>query len=314
MERSDERGDSPAAGHDRGGWLDFVWCIVGEVFSDHITMTAAGLAFYGLLGLVPVLAAVSALYGLVADPSDVRRLVEGLNGLLPGKVTGLLSAFLRDTRYSFGLGIGFVISLAFVLWTAQWAASGLITALNIVYDETERRSFLQRQLVALAIALGGIAFLLFAIVLVAVLPAAVSILSEDIAHPVLWLARWPLLALLFMASLSVLYNVAPSRARRRWRWLSWGAVTATVLWLGASVAFSAYASRLGSFGRYYGSMGTVAVLLLWFYLGGLIVLLGAEVDAALAERRDGAPPSEIKGALAERERNVARQRRDGRGT
>ncbi len=284
-------------------WTAALRNICSEVFSDHATMTAAGLAFYSLLAIVPILVAMSTLYGLVADPSAVQHLVENLRGFLPKQAAALVSSSLKNAGNSFGLGFSLVVSLVFVLWTAQWAASGLITALNIVFDTAERRSFLKRQFVALLVAVGGILFILIAVLIVVVLPAARSLFPLELPDPLLLSTRWPLLALLFIIGLSALYALAPGGSPRR-RWLSWGGVIATVLWIGVSAAFSAYASNVGSFNRFYGSLGSVAIFLFWLYLSGLAVLLGAEIDAELAARQAGREESEAKRLLYQHEKNV----------
>jgi membrane protein len=287
------------------GWIGILRDIGAEVLSDHATMTAAGLAFYSLLAIVPILVAISTFYGLVANPSAVQNLVQSMRGFLPEQAADLVSGSLRNAN-NLGLGFGLVVSLAFVLWTAQWAASGLITALNIVFDTAEQRSFLKRQLAALLVAIGGVAFILVAVLIVAVLPAARSITALDIPYPILLSARWPLLAVFFMVGLSALYSGAPSGPTRRWRWLSWGSVIATVLWIGASAAFSAYASNVGAFNRYYGSLAGVAIFLFWLYLSGLAIILGAEVDAEFEAHRLGQDreQSPTRRVLQRREKNL----------
>jgi membrane protein len=295
-------------------WLPILRAALAEMFSDHLRLTAAGLAFYGLLGLVPALAAVAALYGLVGNPSDLAGLVDQARGLLPDEAASVLSTYLRDTPGKFGLGLGFAVSLLLVLWTAQWAASGMITALNIVFDETEKRSFLKRQVVALGIALGGILILICALALVALMPFALVARpgsSGPELFSLLLLARWPLLAVVLTFAIELLFCAAPSRSCFRWQWVSWGAVSATLLFLIASAGFSAYVAHVGSFGRLYGSMGAVVMLLVWFYLTGLAVLLGAEIDAAVDAHRSGRGPCELKRALRERQRAAAARMRSG---
>lgn len=282
-------------------WAALLHGIGREIVSDHATMTAAGLAFYSLLGIIPVLVAMSTLYGLFADPTTVRRMVSGLRGFVPGQAVDVVSSSL-DRSGGLGLGFGLAISLLIVLWTAQWAASGLITALNIVFDMPENRRFVARQALALAVAIGGIVLVFIALVVVALLPAVRAMYTIDLPFPVLVSIRWPLLAALFMLWLSVLYSVGPSRPQPRWRWLSWGAAVATVLWIGLSAAFSAYAASAASFNRLYGSLGGVAIFLFWLYLSGLIILLGAEFEAELEARQRGHQESEAKRLLMERER------------
>ena len=301
-------GQSPSPGAvpaSSAPWLPAIRAALAEIFSDHLRLTAAGLAFYGLLGLMPALAAAAALYGLVGDPADLARLVDQARGLLPDEAASVLSGYLRDTPGKFGLGLGFAVSLLLVLWTAQWAASGMITALNIVFDETEKRSFLRRQIVALGISLGGILIMVCALALVALLPFALAARQGPELFSLLLLARWPLLAGILTIAIELLFLAAPSRARFRWQWVSWGAVSATILFLVASAGFSAYVAHVGSFGRLYGSMGAVVMLLVWFYLIGLAVLLGAEIDAAIDSCRTGRGPCELKRALRERQRAAA---------
>jgi membrane protein len=288
----------------RGEWRELLRNISHEVLSDYATMTAAGLAFYSLLGIVPILIAFAALYGLVANPATVQSLVEGLRGFLPSQAAHLLSGSLKGSGRSFGLGLSLAISLVIVLWTAQWASSGLIAALNIVFDATERRSFLQRQIIALVVAIGGIVFIFLAIAVVVLLPAIRSIVAIDFPYPLLLAIRWPLLALLFMLGLSTLYSFAPSRPRPHWRWLNWGAVIATLLWIGASAAFSAYASYAGSFNRFYGPLGGVAIFLFWLYLSGWVVILGAEIEAEVAAWHHGHRQSAAKRVLQEHEKHL----------
>src|SRR5215471_5381723 len=122
--------------------------------------------------------------------------------------------------------------------------------------------------------------------------------------------RWPLLALSFMFGLSALYSFAPSRARPHSRWLNWGAVIATLLWISASSAFSAYVSYVGSFDRFYGSLGGVAIFLFWLYLSGWAVILGAAIEGEIAAWHRGRRHSEIRRVLEERERHLASSRQD----
>lgn len=288
----------------RPHWAGLLRHVAGEVLSDHATMTAAGLAFYSLLGIIPILVAVSTLCGLLASPATVRHFIQELSGFVPGEAAAVLLRSLKNTGSGYALGFPLAISLTIVEWTAQWAASGLITALNIVFDTPERRGFLHRQIVALAVAVGGISFIIVALVVVVLLPAARSLFALELPYPLLLSVRWPLLAGLFMLCLSALYRLAPCRHRPEWKWLAWGAVLATALWVGVSGAFSAYAGSIASFNRLYGSLGGVAIFLFWLYLSGLIILLGAEFEAELEARQRGLKESAAKHLLKEREKNI----------
>ena len=157
--------------------------------------------------------------------------------------------------------------------------SGLITAINIAYEEKERRGFLKLNLMAVGLTL-GLWSAAVAIALVAVLPAAVQLLAVGPATKwLLLLVQWPLLIVLVMPGLAVLYRFGPDRDKPQWRWVSPGASAATVLWIVASVAFTVYVANFNSYDKTYGSLGGVVILLTWLYLSALMVLLGAVVNA-----------------------------------
>jgi membrane protein len=149
----------------------------------------------------------------------------------------------------------------------------LIDALNAAYDEVEGRSFVKVRALSLAFTLGAIAFVLFAVGVIAVVPA--------IAPGPVALLRWPLLGVAFVAALAVLYRYAPSRDEPEWHWTTPGALLATTLWLLGSGGFSIYVANFASYNETYGSLGGVVVVMLWLFLTAAVVLLGAELDAEL---------------------------------
>jgi membrane protein len=158
--------------------------------------------------------------------------------------------------------------------------SGLITALDIAYEERETRSFVKFNMVALALTGSLIVGGIIVVTLVAVLPAAVQLL--DLGSGTKWLLliiEWPLLLIIVMLGLAALYRYAPDRAEPQWRWVSPGAIVATVLWIIASIAFTVYVANFNSYDKTYGSLGGVIILLTWLYLSALTVLLGAVINA-----------------------------------
>jgi membrane protein len=158
----------------------------------------------------------------------------------------------------------------------------LITALNIVYDEAESRGFIKLNGLALLLTFGGILFMLLSLALITALPFIFSTLGlPDSIQTALSISKWPVLAILIMVAVSVLYRYAPDRDRARFRWISWGAVVATLLWIAASLLFSFYVSNFGSYNKTYGSMGTIIILLMWFFLTAYAVLIGSELNAEM---------------------------------
>lgn len=276
---ADRPSDIPAR-----GWLDIIWRVKGEVSRDNLSIIAAGVAFHGIFALFPALAAVVSIYGLLADPRDVEQQLSAVKDVMPADVHRLIAGQLHSLASGSGtaLSVSLVISVLVALWSATKGTTAIMVALNIVYDETEKRGFIRQTLVSLGLTLGGVLFALVALAAIAVLPAVVNLLDlGGVLRWVMTLARWPILGLLVIVALGVVYRYAPSRAPAKWRWITWGAVTATLLWLIASIGFSLYVANFGSYNETYGSMGAVIVLLAWLYISGYVVLLGAELDAEI---------------------------------
>lgn len=297
-----ENSRAPEAAHSHSRWREAASLARGVLraaFGDRIMMVAGGLAFFGLFGLFPALAAAALVLGWAVDDAALRGALQGLSGLAPSDALRLVADFLAHAREGLGVGAGLALNLAIVVWSVQRSASGLITALNVAYDETEKRGRLRREAVALAAAAGSVVILLAAILLMAGAPFAARWLGGD-ASSTLLLARWPALALLAALALDLLYAYAPSRTGSRWKFPSWGALVATLIWLGASAGFSYYMRNIGDWGPFYGSLTAAVVLLTWLFIGALAVLLGAELNAQLAARREWRRES-LKEELEKRE-------------
>lgn len=286
QQQAEARGRSADRPRDipKAGWFDIVRRMWAGLSRYEVSVISAGIAFNEFFALFPALAAAISLYGLIADPVQVERQLSVLSGFLPADVTSLVSEQLHGlARASEGtLGVSLLVSVAIALWGATRGVKGLMSGLNIVYAEDEKRGFVAYNVTALALTLGAIVFGLVALALVAALPPLLQVLPiEDWMRSLLSALRWPLLAGFVLVGLAIIYRVAPSRDAPRWRWVSWGAVAATVLWLAGSGLFSLYAARFGDFNKTYGSMAAVAVTLLWFQLTSFVVLLGGLLDAEM---------------------------------
>lgn len=255
------------------GWKDVLSRTWHEAKEDHLLLLAAGVAFFGLLALVPTLFATVAIYGLVADPSDVQQHVDDLFGAAPTAVQDFVQQQLRQvTEQSTGANtIGAAVALVIALWSASSGMKHLMDALNATYDEREGRGFVRVRGTAIVLTLGAIVFALATIAVITVVPRL---------GPLAFLT-WPLLAAGFVAALAVLYHYAPSRDNAEWRWTTPGALVATALWLLASIAFSIYAANFGRFNETYGSLGGIVVVMLWLFISAAAVLLGGELDAEM---------------------------------
>ncbi|MGV3760581.1 MAG: YihY/virulence factor BrkB family protein [Actinomycetota bacterium] len=266
------------------GWKDIAARTFAEAKSDHVPLLAAGVAFFALLALVPAMVAFVSLYGLLADPTDVARHVADLLGAAPSEVQDLVTNQLEavTSEASGSIGFGLVAGVAVALWSASSGMKHVIEALNAAYDEEEGRGFVRQRGLALLFTVGAVLFMVAAIVVLTVVPALLegSPLGSA-AEAAIGIARWPALALAFAVGLAVLYRYGPSRDDAEWRWVTPGAVVATVLWIAASAGFSVYVARFGSYNETYGSLGGIVVAMLWLFLTAYVALMGAELDAEM---------------------------------
>lgn len=265
------------------GWLDVLWRTKEQLNEDNLSIVAAGVAFYAFVAVVPALAVVIAIYALVANAGDLGHHLDLLARVVPGEVMPLLEDQIkRITENNTAAGISAVVGVLIALYSSANATKALITGLNVAYDESEKRSFIRLNLVALALTIAAIVGVLASVALVAVLPAALNHLglSDTSEKLVSWL-RWPLLVALFIFGVAVVYRYAPSRETAKWRWISPGALVAAGLWIVGSALFSVYVAKFGSYDKTYGSLGAVVVFLMWLYLSAYTVLLGAEFNSEL---------------------------------
>jgi membrane protein len=266
----------------RRGWVQIAKRAWKEAQADQIPLIAAGVAFYSFMALFPALIAGLLLYGLVRSPAEIQAQAADWTKTLPSDAASLITDQLKTLAESDhqSLGIGLVVALALALWSAAGGVGNIVTAVNIAYDEEETRGFVKRKALALGLTVGAIVFVVLILGLVAVAPAVLDhVVGSGPARWGLELGRWLLLIVAMNTVLAVLYRLAPDRADAKFRWVSVGAATATLVWLVASVAFSVYVDNFGSYGKTYGALAGVVVLLLWLWMTMFVVLLGAELNA-----------------------------------
>jgi membrane protein len=268
------------------GFRDIAVGVKREATNDNMSVIAAGVAYYGFLAIFPALAALILIYGLFANPHAIQHQLASLSGI-PSGVRDMLGKQLTTlARHSSGsLSLGVAASILIALWSSTKGTKALIDTLNIAYDEPERRGFFRRTAITLLFTIGIILFAVTAMALVAVFPAAIHHigLPPTVAR-LLALARWPVLAAMVLFGLALLYHYGPSHDHRHRRWLTWGSVVATAVWLAASAGFSFYVSRFGNYNKTYGSVAAIVILLTWFLLSAYVVILGAELNGQLERR------------------------------
>lgn len=278
-----------AAGNGRGaesptqippkGWLEISKRTGKQVMADNVSIVSGGVAFYVFVALVPTLIAIISLYGLVADPADVGRQLDPFLSALPPEAAGLVKTQVEKItgQGEASLGFGLVVGVVVALIGASKGMLALVAALNIAFDEQETRKFVRLRGLALLLTLG--------LAIAAVIGIGGMVLVRSLAgglgsfgETAVAVLRWPVLALLVVLVLAALYRYAPDRSVPKWRWVTPGALVATLLWLLGSVLFSIYVTNFGSYNETYGTLGAVVVLLLWLLLTAYAIVLGAEFD------------------------------------
>lgn len=267
------------------GWLDVASRSWKEAGQDNISLVASGVAFCGVLAMVPLLGAIVLSYGLIATPQTVMKNVQALTSIMPVQAAKLIGERLADViKTSDGKkGFGLLIALSIAMYGAMKGASALITSLNIAYDEIETRSFVKLNLLTLAITVGAV---LVAIVAIVGIGAMASLEKLFPSAPESLLALCKMLSYVVMAgagaaAAATLYRYGPNRDAAQWVWLTPGSVLTTFLWLALTLGFGAYVANFGNYDATYGSMGAAIVLLTWLYLSAYILLLGAEFNCEL---------------------------------
>lgn len=287
---------APAAGANAGSPTQFsrsTWkAILKRVWdaSDrhNLSLMAAGVAFYAFLSFVPLLAALVMSYGLIADPAVVGRHMRSIIDLVPAEAAKLIYEQLiaLTTAAAERKGLGLLLALFVSIYGASRASGAIMSALNVIYDEDNRRSFVGGTLMSMALIVGAVLTGIVGVLAASMLGYANALLENFGALAVLamQLLTWAVAASLCCAALAATYRFAPNRAPARWRWLSVGSVTATILWLAATLGFGIYASNFADYDVTYGSLSAVVVLMMWLFVSAYAILIGGLINAE-AERQ-----------------------------
>ena len=262
--------------------------MVGE---RNIGLIAAGIAFFALLAVFPGVAALIAFWGFMSDPAVIESQLDLVREFLPDDAFGLLTGQVDRlvSAHDSTLGLATLISTAVTLWSARLGMGALILGLNAVHG-VPNRGGVGHTVMALLLTLALIGVAILAMATVVVLPVVLAFFPlGGWAFWALRIANWVVVLVVIAGAVALVYRFGPNM-RPRVRWVSPGLALAVALWAVASVGFAEFLSRFGDYGAIYGSLGAVIALLMWFYISAYAVLLGAVLNAQLAEGRDAAAP------------------------
>jgi len=266
------------------GWGDILWRVFWSISANRILSTAGGVAFFTLLAVFPAIAAIVSLYGLFADSSTIGKHLTLLSGLLPGGVLQLVTdqVTLISRQANETLGLAFLAALMIALVSANSGMAALFDALNVVYNEGEKRSLARFYATTLLFTFAGIAFVIVAITGVVLVPLILKFVGlASTTERLLAILRWPVLLTIIMVSLACIYRFGPSRRDARWRWVTWGSILGALLWIATSMLFSWYVATFDSYNRIYGSLGAGIGFMVWLWISAVIVLLGGQLNAEM---------------------------------
>ena len=274
----------------RHAWREVLGRVWVKLGYDNIGLLAAGVAFYAFLSIVPLLGALVMTYGLVADPKTIADHMKAIIGVVPKDAAKLILDQLVSlvTTASTKKGVGLLVALLVSLYGATRASGAIIGALNVVYEQHERRNIVRTTLISFAMIIGAVLVAMLGLLAASALALVGKVTANlgPVAAGAITGLTWLVAAGLASIAIAATYRYAPDRREAKWRGLSFGAARATMLWLLATVGFGAYAATIGNYNATYGSLGAVVVMLMWLYVSAYAVLLGAEINAE-AERQTG---------------------------
>jgi membrane protein len=260
-----------------------------ERVRDHnLTLVAAGVAFYAFLAFVPALIAFVSIYGLIADPSTVTKQVHDTASALPDEVQRFLVFQLTSIikASNAGVSLTLVIATVIALWSASGGMAALITGIRIVHDREQPKGFVSKRAKALALTFGAVVFLSAVVFLIAVLPPLLSDAGLGSGGRIAFgILRWPVLGIVMAIGVGLLYRLAvpENGAAGYFGFVTPGTIVALLGWLVVSALFGVYTANFARYSKTYGTLASIVVVLLWLWLSSLLVLIGAEVDAARAQ-------------------------------
>lgn len=255
-----------------------------EIRRDNVAIIAAGVAFFTMLAIFPLITVCLSIFGYIADPHQLQTQLELISSLMPPEAWAILDTQIMAVAGAPNgqLGLRIAIGLLIALWSAGSGIRAIMQAMNIAYDEVEARGPAKFYALASTLTLSIMIFLWIALAVIIGVPAVLALLKLDgLVAIVTQYLPWILLVLLFAFAVAILYLFGPSRRPAKIKWVMPGVLFATLSWLSISAAFSRFVAAFGSYNKTYGSISAVIILLVWFWLTALVIIVGAEINAEM---------------------------------
>ncbi|MCF8707413.1 YihY/virulence factor BrkB family protein [Rhizorhapis sp. SPR117] len=264
------------------------WSVMKRIYvmNDfyNLPMLAAGVAFFAFLAVVPFIASIVLIYGLIGDPQTVAKSLNIARDFVPEEVMHILAEQLMEivTTSATAKGFGLGIALGLSLYGAMRAATAMIKALNIIYEEYETRNIIRTTGVALGITVGMVSVAIIGLIAISWFGYVSIFLSRFLGPSALLfvqIATWLVAGMLVSCAFALIYRLAPDRRAAKWRWLTAGSVVSTLMWVAISLGFGFYAANITDYNATYGSLAAIVIFLMWLFLSAYSVLIGAEINA-----------------------------------
>jgi membrane protein len=273
------------------GWPQIAKRTIDEIDADNCLGLAAELAFYFLLALFPALLFLVALMGYIPVENAIAELVSAVSTVAPTEIVRLMREQLDQIAQDSHAGL-LTIGVLGALWSSSAAMVAIISALNHAYDVSEWRPWWKRRLLAIVLTVALATFILIALMFVLIGPSMVERIAACLglapAISLVWqIVRWPVMVFCVVLGIDLVYHFAPNRTSR-WAWITPGALLATGLWIVSSFGFKFYVANVADYTATYGTIGGIIVTMLWFYVCGLAMLIGAELNGVIEQSQQSA--------------------------
>lgn len=265
-------------------WLRVIQFTGAEIEHDNVAVIAAGVAFFSLLAVFPLITACLSIFGYFADPAAVEQQLSAVSSVLPKEAWDILDAQIKAVTNApnKGLGLGILFGLSLALYSAGSGIRAMMRAMNVAYGEREKRGRVHFYALAISMTVSVTVFMFVALAIIVGVPALLNFVNLDkAASRLAGYMPWIILISVFAFSTAALYRIGPSRRPAKFRWILPGVIFSTLAWMGMSYLFSTFVAEFGNYNKTYGGLSAVIILLVWFWLTAFVVIVGAELNAEL---------------------------------